>query len=111
MVVIRTIAKRLQRLLGHAQLDAGQPLDVLDPREPVEPDDRTDLLHAHRVYRQALDALPRSAPERAAWLEPVFDEISFRRDDHLAPDAVRTRDAANQHHLVPFGRPGAVVHQ
>ena len=101
MLVVGAGPERLQRVFRNPQLLPREPLDVLNPIEPGEADDRTPVLHAHRGDRQLLLAAIRLDPDDGACGESLLDEIRFGIDDDLAFQAVGPADAPHERHLLP----------
>src|SRR5204862_1881477 len=101
MLVKRARLQRLQRLFRNSQLLPGQPLDVFDPIEPDEADDRTPVLHPQRRNRQLLFTSTRSRPDGRAGRESLLDEIRLGIDDDLAFQPVWPRDASHDGPVVP----------
>jgi hypothetical protein len=101
MVVEAPRFERRKRALGDAQFLARKPLDILNPRETVEPDHWPAALHARRSDCQCLFAAGPARLKRRTDAKPLVDEIRFRVDHHLPADAMGAGNTPDQHHFIP----------
>src|SRR5438876_1824800 len=102
LVPVKRLGRQRRKPIDrNSQLGAGKRLRLGHRRHAVDPHDRPFLLKADRRQAQPLDPAGSLDEQLGAGLETGLGKIGVEIDDHLPSNAVRTRDASDQGHLVP----------